>query len=255
MRTFAANGIALAVDEADGGRITSLTAHGREWLAPSAPRRATESFVAAGTGGWDEVAPTVRASTLPDGTVLRDHGDAWRTPWSVLVETPTELVMAVELGSVGVRLERRIRAGARGVRLDYRATTEKTLPVPLLWCAHPLFDASGGARIVAAGELTGEYPERGIPVAWPAEVGPGALKAFASGTTTAKIVHADGRSLRLTWDLPHAGFYWDGGEFSDSAVIAVEPSTGASDSADLVLDELPTVVAGSALSWWLELTL
>ena len=187
MPSFAANGIALAVDAADGGRITSLTAHGRQWLAPSLPRSAAESFVVAGTGGWDEVAPTVQASTLPDGAVLRDHGDAWRTAWSVLADTPAELAMAVDLPSVGVRLERRIRAAECGVRLDYRATSESAAPVPLLWCAHPLFDASGGARIVASGQLTGEYPERGIPVAWPAGVGPSALKAFTTGVTTASI--------------------------------------------------------------------
>lgn len=255
MRTFASGGIAIAVDAADGGRITSLIAHGHEWLAPSAPRGAHESFVAAGTGGWDEVAPTVRAVTLPDGTVLRDHGDAWRVPWAVLRESPGLLTMAVELDSVGVRLERDIRASENGIRLEYRATTTSTEPVPLLWCAHPLFDASGGACIVATGELTEEYPVVGAPVAWPSALPRTALKAFASGVTSAQIVHPDDRAVRLSWSLPHVGFYWDGGEFSDIPVIAIEPSTGASDSAALVLDSLPTVTDGRPLEWWVELSL
>lgn len=253
--SLAANGIALEVDPADGGRITSLIAHEREWLAPSRPRGLFESFVAAGTGGWDEIAPTVQPATLSDGTALRDHGDAWRAQWWVRHASPVRLTMAVDLPSIGVRLERDIRASDGGIRFNYRATTSAPLPVPLLWSAHPLFDASGGARIVASGVLTEEYPARGVPVSWPREATAGsALKAFVSGVAEASVVHPDGVALHLSWSLPHVGFYWDGGEFSGVPVVSIEPTTGASDSAARAVG-LPTVALGSPLSWWVELAL
>ena len=240
---FAGGGIELLLDPADGGRITSLVAHGREWLAPSSPRVPTESFVDAGTGGWDECAPTVRPGILPDGTVLRDHGDAWRSPW-------TE-GSRVDLPSVGVTLERTLSATPTGVRMDYRATSRRD--VPLLWCAHPLFAAPPGTRIVAAAELTAEYPTV-EQIDWPTSIDEvsGAIKAFAD-VQEASIWHADGVELRMRWSLPHAGFYWDSSEFTSSPVVAIEPTTGRSDSAVDILDTLPVVRAEEPLRWWIEL--
>jgi hypothetical protein len=241
---FSGGGVGLLLDPADGGRITSLTAHGREWLAPSSPRVPTESFMDAGTGGWDECAPTLRASILPDGTVLRDHGDAWRSPWAEGIR--------VSLPSVGVTLERTLAATASGVRLSYTASTASSVPVPLLWSAHPLFLAPPGTRIVATGTLTAEYPVV-EQIAWPASIDdvPGAVKAFTD-VQEASIRHADGVELSMRWSLPHAGFYWDSGEFTTTPVVAIEPTTGRSDSAALVLDQLPVVRADEPLEWWVE---
>lgn len=250
-------GVSLTIDADDGGRITSLLALGREWLAPSGPRDATAAFVDAGTGGWDEIAPTVTACRLPDGTSLRDHGDAWRSPWTVLSNGPDGVLMSVLLASTGITLQRCIRSSTRGVRLDYQASTDSKRPTPLLWCAHPLFDASTGARIVAgpgATALTQEYPALGGEMEWPSSVTRGfAVKAFASGMNRASVVHPDGAELRMRWSLPHVGFYWDDGQFSTNAVVAIEPSTGASDSAARVLRDVPTVVAGTPLTWWITL--
>ena len=240
---FSGGGVDLVIDPADGGRITSLLAHGREWLKPSSPRAPTESFLAAGTGGWDECAPTVGAGILPDGTVLRDHGDAWRNAW--------EEGTRVFLPSVGVTLERTLEATSTGVRLNYQATSQAD--VPLLWCAHPLFAAPPGTRIVAAGVLTAEYPKV-EQIAWPASIDdvPGAIKAFAD-TQEASIRHADGVELHMRWSLPHAGFYWDTSAFTTEPVVAIEPTTGRSDNAADILDALPIVGADQPMRWWIEL--
>lgn len=246
--------ISLHIDPLDGGRITGLVALGREWLAPSRPREVCESFVDAGTGGWDEVAPTVEACSPETGIVLRDHGDAWRSPWRVLTHTSRKLEMSVELPSAAVTLRRTILSQPHGVRFEYEATTRCARSIPLLWCAHPLFDASSGARIVADGDLTQEYPIRGKPMSWPRSVRRGtAVKAFASGVAAASVVQPDGAELRMSWDVPHVGFYWDDGKFSEGPVIAIEPSTGGSDSAVRAKDQLPSVSRDTPLRWWLAL--
>ncbi|MEA9985783.1 hypothetical protein [Subtercola sp. RTI3] len=247
MVDVAGGGIQLVIDVRDGARITSLIAHDREWLAPSRPREDGESFVAAGTGGWDEIAPTVGACVLADGTEMRDHGDAWRQPWHVEGNT-----MSVYLPTVGVTLHRTISATPVGLRFDYKATTESESPVPFLWALHPLFDATAGLRVVATGALINDEGSR---VNWPSTTERGtAIKAFASGLAVASVVTPDGRALHMSWSLPHVGFYWDDGVYSDGPVIAIEPTTGRSDFASQVWDHLPTVRAGRPLTWWVEIT-
>ena len=133
--------------EDPGGRIVSLRSDdGHEWLAPSSSPQGTrnEAFVRPGMGGWDEVAPSVQSDVLPGGVSVPDHGDLWNAHWSVVEATESTLVMDVELSSIQVSLRRSITATATGLRLDYRATTESVVAVPLLWCAHPQFAAGAG---------------------------------------------------------------------------------------------------------------
>ena len=255
-------GIDLLVDVSDGARIVSLTAGGREWLAPSAPRL-PGAFVQAGSGGWDEAVPTVAACVLADGTVLPDHGDVWSADWTVTARGADHLETTVRLASLPVTLRRRITATASGIRLSYTATTDRREPMPLLWAAHPLFAAEPGTRIALDGDpvLVEEYPQRGRALAWDAHraAGHGALKAFSTGShSSARVVHPDGSALRLDWDpraLPHLGLYWDGDEFTPTPVVAVEPSTGRGDSAALAAAEarVRTLSSAAPLHWWLEL--
>lgn len=260
--------VAVEFDPLDGARITSLVAAGREWLAPSPPRDPAGGFTDSGTGGWDEVAPTVAACTLGDGTRLPDHGDAWRLEWSVASSGPSTSTAVVALRSVPLQLSRTLTVEAGRLRAEYVATATGRVGVPLLWAVHPLFAAPPGTRIVTgepAPRLTGEYPEAGSPVAWPGsgidrgsiDDVDGALKAFATGLDRARIVHADGQGLTIRWDavaLPHLGLFWDTGVFADQAVVAIEPTTGRRDAASAVEDELPVVVPGHPLRWWLELS-
>ena len=270
-------GIALLVDVADGARITSLTAGGREWLAPTGPRYGG-GFVQAGSGGWDEAIPTVAACVLPDGTVLADHGDAWSMPWTVSSRGAESVVATVRLRSVPVTVTRRIAGSAAGIRIDYEATTSSVEALPLLWAAHPLFAADDATRVVVgdgsgsggggdrgadpALALVEEYPQRGRELAWDPQrrAETSALKAFVAGThSSARVTHGDGQSLRLGWDaadLPYLGLYWDGAEFTDTPVVAIEPSTGWGDSAARAVasGRVRTVSAAEPLRWWLTLT-
>jgi galactose mutarotase-like enzyme len=271
-------GIRLATDPADGARITSVWSSGREWLAAGGARSGA-AFVQPGSGGWDEVVPTVSACVLADGTVLPDHGDAWSRPWRVLSATPEAVETTVRLDSLPLSLTRRIEATGGGLRMSWRAETESDRGIPLAWCAHPLFAASVGTRVQldAVPTLTEEYPRRGARRTGLAghhgegdrgagdrgegdrgAKDRGAVKAFtvAGEHSSASVVHADGAALRLGWDarkLPYLGLYWDSGEFTATPVLAIEPSTARSDSAARVEGELPVVRAGHPLEWSLTL--
>ena len=178
-------GITVRVDVADGARLTSLTSGGREWLAPSGPR-SPGVFVQPGSGGWDEVVPTVAACVLGDGaaltgtafagTQLADHGDAWQSSWTLVSESATHVEASVRLTSLPITLARRIDASDAGIRLSYTATTDSERPVPLFWCAHPLFSAHPGTRIRVAGK--GDRPGHGLtePRAAPLVRGSGSFR-------------------------------------------------------------------------------
>lgn len=261
--------ISIEVDPEHGGRIVSLIAHDREWLAAAATSIGAARDRVFGDGdyvgaGWDEIAPTVHACVLSDGTALQDHGDAWRLPWDVLDLEP--LRMSVQLETLPVTLERTVEAAGDTLLLRYRATTSSSNPVPLLWSAHPLFAAPPGTRLSipaapitergsAETEMVEEYPRRGRRITGPDSIDDvpahSALKSFVAGARTASITHADGATLALSWSpwLAAAGFYWDRGEFSDSPVVAIEPTTGAGDEASVVWADLPRVSAGAPLEW------
>ncbi len=69
----------VAVDLEDGGRWTSLSLAGREWLwsgpgLHTGPRDGIKSYV--DVGGLDECFPTVRG--------VPDHGGLWNQEWSPL---------------------------------------------------------------------------------------------------------------------------------------------------------------------------
>lgn len=119
------------VDNALGGRWTSLRTARREWLwhrrdparssvTPGAP------FVDA--GGLEECVPTVRG--------VPDHGDAWSRPWDETGVFCLEFV-----------LSRRIESKDGAVIADYELTAEPGYR--FVWAAHALLDLSPAAHLVA----------------------------------------------------------------------------------------------------------
>jgi galactose mutarotase-like enzyme len=259
-------GVVVEFDADDGARITTLYAAGREWLSASPPRNPLLGFTASGAGGWDEVAPTVAPCTLPDGTALPDHGDAWRQPWTVLEVGASTATVAVSLRSLPIRLTRTVTVHESGLRAEYSASTMSREGVPLHWSAHPLFAAPAGTRIeVETDAFVGEYPVAGASLPAPrdgsidaVDAVDQALKLYAAttGLERARVVHPDGQALTMRWDaaaLPHLGLYWDAGVFSNEPVVAIEPSTGCRDAASAAFDTLPLVRAGRPLRWWLEI--
>jgi hypothetical protein len=251
----------VVVDPADGGKIVSIVGGSREWLEPSTARSGIGRYE--GGGGWDECAPTVGDCVIDDSTVLVDHGDAWRKPWTVETSTPRRIKMNVMLDTVGVTLTRTIRPTRDGVRLGYRAHTRSTEAVPLLWCAHPLFKASEGEQLVVRGPFIEHFPAFGnilsdLPNMDQISVGT-AIKAFGlSKLDRAEIKHPAGFALQIRWSgwpIGETGIYVDNGVFSGRPILGIEPSTGRHDLASEVWAELPVVTARRPLRWAIEVRL
>lgn len=253
-------GISVEIDLEGGGRLTSLVALGRQWLAPGGERTPGD-YVQAGSGGWDEVVPTVSACVLADGTVLADHGDAWQTPWTLVSADDTHVEATVTLSSLPITLSRRVEATDAGLLLSYTASAAGDRPVPLLWCAHPLFAAGPGTRIRVHGDpaLVEEYPGPRRRRGWPTSVTDAAVKAFTvEPVSGAAVVHPGGEALTLGWDpslLPYLGLYWDGGEFTSTPVVAIEPATGYGDSAARAESDglVRVLTPGTPFRWWLTI--
>ncbi|MFJ4682431.1 hypothetical protein [Streptomyces sp. NPDC088789] len=255
-----------------GGRWTSLTAAGREWLwhRPDPARhtvRPGDSFVDA--GGLEECVPTVRG--------LPDHGDAWSRPWrragdSDVVETPDFV------------LHRSIDHRAGAVHARYRLSADPGYR--FLWAAHALLDLGVGARLHApAGTPTRIFPEAAhlidrpwpdhaphLTGPWPAPYGL-ALDRFgpADGTAAGAVLTrcsdvrvTDGPdTLRLTLhagaDVPVSiGLWRNLGGYPAAAPyrsIGVEPMLGAVfDLAEAGEGEAAVVPRGGELCWELHVT-
>ncbi|WP_218011083.1 hypothetical protein [Herbidospora mongoliensis] len=143
-------------DLAGGGRWTSLSGGGREWLwsRPDPARAAAvpgSEFV--DVGGLEECVPTVRG--------LPDHGDAWTRPWTGSPALSTVSCDRFEL-------TRAVDDEAGAVVATYRLSADPGFR--FLWAAHALLDLSEKARLLAPyGTPTRIFPEAApqLDVAWP----------------------------------------------------------------------------------------
>ncbi|MFU8855071.1 hypothetical protein ACNAW0_29510 [Micromonospora sp. SL1-18] len=149
----------VCTDDLHGGRWTTLTGGGRQWLwrRPGTRRdevRPGDPFVDA--GGLEECLPTVRGAP--------DHGDIWSRPWrntgagSATIERPE------------FTLTRRLTDSSGVVVADYRLQADPGYR--FVWAAHALLDLSPAARLDApAGTPVRLYPEAATllrPERWPA---------------------------------------------------------------------------------------
>jgi hypothetical protein len=268
------NAVALAVDHdpARGGRWTSLTGGGREWLwrRPGVDRHTVvtgDPFVDA--GGLEECLPTIRG--------LPDHGDLWSRAWQRVSDEVA--VIACPTFS----LHRRLRACHGAVVADYNLSADPGYR--FLWAAHALLDLTPQARLDAPAETpTRLYPEavpllvepwpndsRWFEGPWPApaglrldQFGPDdgtAVGAILTGCPTVRVIDgsdqltlhldADGqpRSTALWRNLrgwPHPGPYRS---------IGIEPMLGAVfDLAEAEPADAATVPASGELTWQLTIT-
>ncbi|MGW4466151.1 hypothetical protein [Micromonospora sp. NPDC004704] len=153
----------VAYDHRLGGRWTSLTGGGRQWLwtGPDSGRDQVlpgDPFVDA--GGLEECVPTVRGTP--------DHGDAWSRPWR-LTDPATATVDCPDF-----TLTRTLTDEGGVVVADYRLRA--AAGYRFVWAAHALLDLGPEARLVApAGTPTRLYPEAAELVRPTVSDGPGAL--------------------------------------------------------------------------------
>ncbi|GAB1818737.1 hypothetical protein [Herbidospora sp. RD11066] len=139
-----------------GGRWTSLSGGGREWLwSRHDPARGVvvpgSAFV--DVGGLEECVPTVRG--------VPDHGDAWSRPWT---GTPARATVTCD----GFDLIRTIGDEAGAVVATYRLSADPGFR--FVWSAHALLDLSEKARLVAPeGTPVRIYPEAAplLNTPWP----------------------------------------------------------------------------------------
>jgi len=183
---------AVTLLPAFGGKISSICLKGRELLQTPLrhvlPRTRTMSFDNGDASGWDECLPSVAACRLETDTGpvdVPDHGDLWRTEWSVVgdhgpetnkglgtggqgLETSgaknggqwavdggrgnTSVTLRGECFSLPLTLERTLDLieTEKGwqLRLSYQVTNIGQVATPWSWAAHPLFASGAGDHIV-----------------------------------------------------------------------------------------------------------
>ncbi|MFY1670562.1 hypothetical protein ACN27G_11435 [Plantactinospora sp. WMMB334] len=279
----------VAVDHRHGGRWTSISGGGREWLwrgTADGRDRVSPGDAFVDAGGLEECVPTVRGTP--------DHGDAWSRPWR-----PTGPASATACGGLRQRiavvdcpdfsLERRIAEEAGAVVARYRLRADPGHR--FVWAAHALLDLSPAARLVApAGTPTRLYPEAAalLPAGtwppgarwhtadWPEpaglalhRLGPDdgtALGAVLVGCADVRVVDGpDVLRLRLeSPGQPRSTALWRnlGGwpETAPYRSIGVEPMLGAvfdlaeAEGTGVGDDGAATVPAGGEVEWQLAIT-
>jgi len=122
--------LAVRIDPEHGGRWTSLSGGGREWLwHRDEPRRTQvvpgDAF--ADAGGLEECVPTVRG--------IPDHGDAWSRAW-----TAGKAMLEYRVACPEFELTRRVDVVSGSVVADYRLVAEPGYR--FLWAGHALLDLS-----------------------------------------------------------------------------------------------------------------
>lgn len=277
MVTLSTDRMALTVDLAFGGRVTSLTDRvtGRDWLMQG-PRAGdvseAASYRGAASRGWDECFPTILpCQSAGWGERLRDHGMLWGRPWQVVTVGPQHL--EAQFQGDGITFIRRLTLQGAGLVAAYAVTSTRAAPVPYLWSQHCVISPVAGDRISLTGQ--GRMQAAGNAFDWPAHpardlsrVGPAdegfVLKSYGltPGNATAQIGGPKG-GLRFDWDgteVPALGLWLDYGGWPEEnplCQVAIEPTTGAAD--DLAgaeaLGQARRLIPGETHRWTVRLTL
>jgi galactose mutarotase-like enzyme len=284
-----------------GARVISLVDRrtGREWLTSGRPPRGSAERDAAFGGdaayGWDECLPTVAPGPDPlaPGRRLRDHGDHWGRPTTLLRvdRCPDGGVSGcIETAHDGLewayRFRRRVRLDGPCVVAEYELESRADVPLPFLWSMHPLLDLEPGTRIhlpetarvlVSHGAGTGIEPGRRVE--WPAAIRSGqpplvldevrpieaaqAMKLYAGPMSVgrAAIETPEAAWLRIEWDVsmaPFLGLWLDYGGWPPDAPlhqVALEPTTAPADDLPAAIrDERALVLdPGERVHWWVRL--
>jgi galactose mutarotase-like enzyme len=267
-----------AIVSARGGKISSLRdGRGHDWLLPPRSDRPTPAgtpFVDAEMGGWDECAPSIVACTAPTGELIPDHGDLWDVAWVPDRRDDANSVGARGWSAYGSSLfydlHRTISSVSDGLRIDYRVSSRRDVPMPFLWAAHPQLAAPAGSRLVVdCSTVVDALDEPDARMAWSPELSSidsvpagGCRKLYVdpdAPVESVTLVVPDAGELTLRWDptlTPYVGLWFDQGAYAREPAIAIEPSTGFYDSLVGAIDNdrVLWVEPGRPVSWWVEVT-
>lgn len=268
-----------------GARVASLVdlRTGREWLrqprsdvlgpAPVAGAR----YVDTDHFGWDEMLPTVDPCPFPDETLrgveLDDHGAVWSVPWEVVDTSARHCTLRVEIRCPDLALTRRLSLRDSTVRAEYELASRSERSLPVLWAAHPQFDAVG-ARLrieprpdalvdVTAGDQSYETPYGdGLEVARDVGAGHDRMYYLRPGEPFDGVsLEVDG-GHRLTCTADSAtcrylGIWLDHGFRTTGQVIAIEPTTSYYDALDRAvrLGRARYLEPFEVVHWWIEFEL
>ncbi|CAN5844907.1 hypothetical protein BH24CHL6_BH24CHL6_03710 [soil metagenome] len=207
--TLESEALRLVLSPALGARAVSLFDRrtGREWLVSSPPVDAGMSqrwssadavFDAGAATGWDECLPSVAPASDPTGISgrLRDHGDVWGRPATVLVEgqSLTSITSGVHWP---YHFERRVSVKNDQVEATYRISNDGLSQLPFLWSMHPLLDLPPDSRLHIPGTNS-------VAVTHMAGLRVRGLRDMLRSPTAADIFR-----------LPSDGLAWPVGELTD----------------------------------------
>ncbi|WP_436531927.1 hypothetical protein [Actinoplanes sp. HUAS TT8] len=242
----------VTFDAARGGRWTSLTMGGREWLwhrPDDARHRVGPGAGFVDAGGVEECIPTIRG--------LPDHGDAWSRPWTAL----SAATAVLDTGEF--RLTRMFTTSGDALIASYRLEAEPGWR--FLWAAHALLDVSQAARLEAP-DGTVTRVDGGGDQKWPtplADLGPD------DGTATGailldcpRVTVTDGERLRFHLEasgLPVSTALWRNlrgwPALRPYRSIGVEPMVGRVwDLAEAGPGDAAIVPAGGVCTWQLTVS-
>lgn len=258
-------GLKALTDLTHGGRWTSLSGGGREWLwHRDEPRRVTaapgDEF--ADAGGLEECFPTISGAP--------DHGDVWARPWVRRGSGGTGAAVTATVATERYELTRTLSEAAGVVVADYHLAADPGFA--FLWAAHALLDLSEQARIVVPDGVPTTVFDDADPIAtgpWPAPAGVrldllGAPDGSATAATiaTGELAVVDGPDrlgFRLEADVePVSTALWRNLEGWPEAApyrsVGIEPMLGrAFDLGKAAPGEQARVPATGELVWRLSI--
>jgi galactose mutarotase-like enzyme len=286
--TLESSVLALQIVPGCGGKIVSILdrVRNREWLwqnpfldltRPDPDASYVEKF---DSGGLDECFPAVSAGPVPheawQGVLIPDHGEWWTLSWEGQPQG-LELDLTAQGTRFPVKVSRILRLDPERAcfTLDYTLESLASVPLPCIYCMHPLFTIEPGMRIIVDGTyapvihgvsnpLLGGTGDR---VMWPL-LGPHdlsrldpasgvAVKLWGNSPASAEIhlEHPASRSrIKMTWDareLPHLGLWINQGGWAGVpdaqpyANVGIEPGWGGVDGLEVAAHETRT-------AWTLE---
>jgi galactose mutarotase-like enzyme len=259
----------------EGARVQHLRdrVSGRELLLQRAAEPGPRvDFLAACTGGWDELFPTDS-----EWQEHPDHGRVWTAAFDVVEAGGDAAAFRVELDSPPVEIERRLSLLApprRGLRAE--TTLRARGPTgPFLWAAHPMLAVEAGWRIElpegarnfeADRELPGRPPPGPLDAAQvdetaviPARADEVCEVVYVDGVAAAAVRSPDGAHVtRASWDesfLRHLWLVTITGRFGLDDCLLIEPCTSRPYRLEDSIEAgtAGSLEAGEHVSWWFEL--